>query len=82
MEAGSVSQIRTQVNPRRGVLARASVLPNTTPDIRSWPGCREGGDGEKLLNLTPRDLLGSAWAVGRKKATTSDQRLRRSRIVP
>ena len=68
--------------PLRGCLAWASVRANTTPDIRSWPGSREGGDGEKSLNLTPRDLFRSARAVGRQKETTNDRCLKRSRIVP
>jgi hypothetical protein len=82
MEAGSVSQHRTQVNLQAGFLAWASVPPNTTPCIRPWPRSSEGGGGETLLNLTPRDLFRSAWAVGHEKATTSDRCLGRSRIAP
>jgi hypothetical protein len=82
MEAGSVSQHRTQVNPQAGFLAWASVPPSTTPDIRPRSGSSAGGGGEKLLNLTPGDLFGSACAVGHEKATTTDRCLKRSRIAP
>ncbi len=59
MEAGSVTQHRTSVNPQGGFRAWASVSPNTTPSIRRWPGSREGGGGVMLLNLTPGDLFRS-----------------------
>jgi hypothetical protein len=59
MEAGCRSQHRTQVNPQAGFRAWASVPPNTTPNIRPWPGSSEDGGGEKLLNLTPGDLFRS-----------------------
>lgn len=42
-----------------GLLAWASVPPNTTPDIRPRLGSSEDGGGEKLLNLTPGDLFRS-----------------------
>jgi hypothetical protein len=82
MEAGSESQHRTKVNLQAGFLAWASVPPNTTPDIRPRSGSSEGGGGEKLLNLTPRDLFRSARAVGHEKATTKGRCLERSRIAP
>jgi hypothetical protein len=56
MEAGSVSQHRTSVNPQEGFRAWASVPSNTTPGIRRWLGSNEGGGGGMLLNLTPGDL--------------------------
>jgi hypothetical protein len=59
MEAGSVPQRRTSVNPQAGFRAWASVPPNTTPGIRRWPGSSEGGGDGMLLNLTPRDLFRS-----------------------
>jgi hypothetical protein len=70
MEAGGVPQHRTQVNPQAGLLAWASVPPNTTPNVRPRPGSREGGGGGMLLNLTPGDLFRSATAVSHEKATT------------
>jgi hypothetical protein len=82
MEAGRESQHRTQVNPQAGFRAWASAPPSTMPSIRPRLGSSEGGGGEKLLNLTPGDLFGSAMAVGREKATTSGRCLERSRIAP
>jgi hypothetical protein len=82
MEAGGEPQHRTQVNPQAGFRAWASVPRSTTPSIRPRFGSKEGGGGEKLLNLTPGDLFGSATAVGCEKATTSGRCLERSRIAP
>jgi hypothetical protein len=59
MEAVSVTQHRTSVNPQEGFRAWASVPSNTTPNIRQWSGSSEGGGGGMLLNLTPGDLLRS-----------------------
>ena len=56
MEARSVPQHRTKVNLQAGLLARVSVLPNATPNIRSWPGGNGGGSGGTSLHLTPGDL--------------------------
>ena len=66
MEACSESQHRTKVNLPAGCLFWVSVHMNVTPDIRSRTDSSEGGSGEKFLNLTPRDLSGSATG-GRTK---------------
>ena len=66
MVARSESQHRTKVNLQAGYLPWVSVRGYATPDIQSWAGSSEGGSGETFLNLTPRDLSGSA-PCGRTK---------------
>jgi hypothetical protein len=60
MEARSVLQHRTNVNLQAGWLSWVSVRGYAMPDFRSGTGSSEGGSGETFLNLTPRDLSGSA----------------------
>jgi hypothetical protein len=79
-EAGGELQHRTQVKPREAGLVEASVLRNATPDIQPWPGRYGGRSGRTLVILTPRDLFGSAQAVGRKVVKTTVRSPGRSRI--
>jgi hypothetical protein len=60
MEARSESQHRTKVNLQAGCLTWASERGRATPYIRSRSCSSGGGSGETFLNLTPRDLSGSA----------------------
>lgn len=66
MEARSESQYRTKVKLQAGCLSWVSVRGYAKPDIRSWSDSSEDGNGETFLNLTPRDLRGSAYS-GRAK---------------
>jgi hypothetical protein len=70
-EAVDELQHRTQVKPREAGLVEASVLGNATPDIQPWPGRCGDGSGRILIVLTPRDLFGSAKAVGREALKTT-----------
>ena len=60
MEARSESLRRTKVNLQAGCLTRVSEPGRAKPDIRSGSNSSEGGRSETFLNLTPRDLSGSA----------------------
>jgi hypothetical protein len=59
MEAVNVSQHRTKVNLSAGSLTWVSAPSSITPNFRLWSRSIRGGRGEKLPNLTPRDLLRS-----------------------
>src|SRR5260221_14651968 len=65
-EAGGELQHRMQMKPRKAGLMEASALGNATPNTQDGMG---GGSGRTLIILTPRDLFGSAKAVGRKEAS-------------
>ena len=60
MEACSESQHRTKVNLQAGWMFWVSTPGCVMPYIRSRASSSEGGSGEIFLNLTPRDLSGSA----------------------
>jgi hypothetical protein len=81
-EAVDELQHRTRVKPREAGLVEASVLETRRPIFNR---CQDGvgdGSGRILIVLTPRDLFGSAQAVGRKEVKTTAQSPWRSRISP
>ena len=81
MEAGGRLEHRTNSEPSAGLLGWASVLTNTTPDIRSCRVVETAGAAATSLSLNPGALHGFLW-VGALKATTTARCPWRSRIIP
>src|SRR5437764_8110729 len=81
MEAGSVSQHRTLVNPQVGFRPGPVCLPTRRPVSGGGQEVGRAGAAGSCSTL-PQEISSGPVTVGHEKATTSGQCLGISRIAP